>query len=139
MQSLTDMDDKSPDVLVIGGGAVGVCCAYELAKAGVNVTLVERGDSLASECSYGNTGMIRLSHVAPLATPGSIMHALRWSLSEESPFKVRARTAVVPWLARFLAAATPRQVTATSNVLRRLTQYSHEIHRSYFESGIETG
>jgi len=38
-----------PEVLVIGGGIVGVSVAQELAKAGVNVTLLERGKSLGGK------------------------------------------------------------------------------------------
>jgi glycine/D-amino acid oxidase-like deaminating enzyme len=43
--------------------------AYELASVGASVTLLERGDTLASACSEGNNGLIRTSHTAPLATP----------------------------------------------------------------------
>ncbi|MGB9880813.1 MAG: FAD-dependent oxidoreductase, partial [Anaerolineae bacterium] len=39
-----------PDVVVIGGGIIGACCAYYLSQAGLNVHLVERG-GIASGCS----------------------------------------------------------------------------------------
>lgn len=41
-----------PDVVVIGAGIVGCATAYELAKRGVSVTLVDRGD-----VSGGTTGL----------------------------------------------------------------------------------
>lgn len=47
----------SPDVVVIGGGIVGVCCAYFLSRAGVKVHLVERG-CLASGASGACEGNI---------------------------------------------------------------------------------
>lgn len=39
-----------PDVVVIGGGIIGACCAYYLSLAGLKVYLVERG-GIASGCS----------------------------------------------------------------------------------------
>ena len=44
-----------PDAVVIGGGVVGTACAYELARRGSTVTLVER-DELAAGASGRNQG-----------------------------------------------------------------------------------
>jgi D-amino-acid dehydrogenase len=43
------------DVLIIGGGVIGLACAYELSRAGVRVTLIEKSDP-GYGCSYGNAG-----------------------------------------------------------------------------------
>jgi sarcosine oxidase subunit beta len=47
------------DVVVIGGGIVGSCCAYYLAKAGLKVKLVERG-SICTESSKACQGHLFL-------------------------------------------------------------------------------
>lgn len=47
------------DVVVIGGGIVGCACAYELAKAGARVTLLE----------YGKTGMQATNAAAGMLAP----------------------------------------------------------------------
>jgi D-amino-acid dehydrogenase len=52
---------KTTDVVVIGGGVIGVCTAYYLAKKGRRVILIERGE-ICSGCSYGNACLITCSH-----------------------------------------------------------------------------
>ena len=54
-------------VIVVGGGVIGVCCAYFLAKAGADVTLVER-DEIGGGASFGNAGTIAAGH-PPLNKP----------------------------------------------------------------------
>ncbi|HEY6432262.1 MAG TPA: FAD-dependent oxidoreductase [Acetobacteraceae bacterium] len=130
----------TPDLLIVGGGAVGVATAYELASAGASVTLVERGESLASGCSYGNTGLIRTSHASPLATPAAVRQALRWSFAQSSPFHVHPRPAVLPWLLRFISAASDRKrVAAATDALRTLSIAGLRLHAEYAHADIETG
>src|SRR6266436_6210815 len=45
-----------PDVAIVGGGIIGAACAYELARAGASVTLIER-DELAAGASGRNAGL----------------------------------------------------------------------------------
>ncbi len=90
------------DVVVIGGGVVGVSTALYLRERGASVTLIERG-GLASGASYGNAGWIFPSHCIPLAGPGVARQALRWLLDPESPLYIRPtlRPAMLRWLWRF--------------------------------------
>src|SRR6266536_1462313 len=53
------------DVAIVGGGAIGACCALELDRRGACVTLYERGPALASGCSAGNAGLVSPSHSTP--------------------------------------------------------------------------
>ena len=52
------MPEKA-DVVAIGGGVIGAAIAYNLARAGVDTVLLERGE-LASGASGGNLGQISL-------------------------------------------------------------------------------
>jgi sarcosine oxidase subunit beta len=56
------------DVVVIGGGIVGTAAAYSLARAGVSVTLCERG-GLGREASGANVGLVTLFSAHSLAEP----------------------------------------------------------------------
>lgn len=56
--------ERGADVVVVGGGIRGVCIAYYLARAGVRVTLVEKG-FLGSGASSANTGLVNVSQKTP--------------------------------------------------------------------------
>jgi D-amino-acid dehydrogenase len=114
------------DVAVVGGGAIGVCCALELARRGASVTLYERGPALASGCSAGNAGLICPSHSTPIANPASLRNGLRWMWKRDSPFYLRPRPAVLPWLARFALAS--RHPEAAAAAIRELSVASLELH-----------
>ncbi len=64
MKSLCNSWAKTPDVVVIGGGAIGCSIAYYLQKGGLRVTLVER-DKLCSGASGSNQGGATFSRTLP--------------------------------------------------------------------------
>jgi D-amino-acid dehydrogenase len=130
---------SAPDVAVIGGGAVGVCAALELARRGARVGLLERGPELAFGCSAGNAGLICPSHATPLANPAALREGLRWMWKPDSPFYLRPRPAVLPWIARFVAASTPDRARASARVIRALTVDSLAMHVELAEHGLDTG
>jgi D-amino-acid dehydrogenase len=95
------MGDRA-DVLVLGGGVVGLSCAYYLLKAGRSVRVLERGH-VGGATSHGNCGTLTPSHAPPLAAPGTLAKALRWMLRPDAPFYVAPRfdPALARWLLRF--------------------------------------
>jgi len=117
------------DVLIIGGGVIGVCSAYFLAQKGLQVTLIEKGE-IASGCSYGNGGLIVPSHAIPLASPGALGNGLRWLLDSESPFYIKPRWDVdlFNWLARFALASRHRNMIRALPVLRDLLFASRALY-----------
>jgi D-amino-acid dehydrogenase len=113
--------ENDVDVLIIGGGVIGVCSAYYLAQRGVRVALIEK-DEIASGCSYGNGGLIVPSHATPLASPGALGDGLRWMLDPESPFYIKPRLSMdlLRWLLRFVFASRERVVLQSLPALRDL-------------------
>ena len=69
---------RAPDVLIVGGGAIGVATAFELARRGREVVLVEARETVGVECSYGNAGLVSPSHCIPLARPGLLRRVPGW-------------------------------------------------------------
>ena len=97
------------DVLIVGGGVVGLASAIELLQAGRSVRVVDAG-RIGGGSSHGNCGTITPSHAAPLAEPGRIAKALRWLLTPDAPFYVRPRfdPALWRWFAHFAARCNER-------------------------------
>lgn len=118
------------DVVVIGGGAVGTSVALGLARRGAAVTLLERGPTVAAGCSAGNAGVVGAAQVVPLASPDALREGVASLLRRHAPFALKARPEIVPWLARFAAAARPARHAASAAVLRRLAVRSAELHEA---------
>ena len=92
------------DVLIIGGGVIGLASGIALLQAGRSVRVLEAGTA-GSGSSHGNCGTITPSHAAPLAAPGTVAKALRWMLMPDAPFRVSPRVdpALWRWFAGFAA------------------------------------
>jgi len=115
----------SDEVLIVGGGIIGVCSAYFLARKGRQVTLVEQGD-IGSGCSYGNAGLIVPSHSIPLAAPGVLSQGMKWLLDAESPFYIKPRlnSALISWLWQFRAYCKEEPMRKALPLLRDMQRES---------------
>lgn len=123
------MASGSRDVVVIGGGVIGLCSAYYLGKAGHRVTVVDRDPSRKEACSDRNAGMVVPSHFIPLAAPGMISLGLKWMLNPRSPFYLRPRLDPVlwNWCWQFFRHANRRHVENTRELLRDLSLESRRL------------
>ncbi|MFQ5651741.1 MAG: NAD(P)/FAD-dependent oxidoreductase [bacterium] len=113
------------DVLIIGGGAIGICTAYYLSRSGLRVTVVEKG-KIGSGCSDKNAGLIVPSHIIPLAAPGMVAKGLKWMFNPESPFYLKPRLDrdLLAWLWSFSRACKPARMRRSVPVLNELLQAS---------------
>ncbi|MGE5167219.1 MAG: FAD-dependent oxidoreductase, partial [Deltaproteobacteria bacterium] len=110
------MSRRQSDVLILGGGAIGLACALYLLRAGRRVTVLDRGQ-VGAATSHGNCGTITPSHALPLAAPGVLVQALRWVFRKDAPLRIAPRPdfALFEWLLQFARrcnAAQCRRVTA---------------------------
>ena len=84
-------------VLVLGGGVIGVASAYFLAKAGHEVTVVDRQSGPALETSFANAGEVSPGYSAPWAGPGVPVKAIKWLLMNHSPLVIHPMRDPAMW------------------------------------------
>jgi len=103
-------------VIVIGGGVVGLASAWWLLEAGYRVTLLERAPEVGTGTSYSNGGQLSYRYVSPLADAGVPLKAIGWLFQEHGPlrFKPQLDPHQWRWIASFLA-------NCRADVNRRMT------------------
>ncbi len=116
------------DIVVLGGGVVGVTSAWYLAKAGHKVTLLERRDGVALETSHANAGQISPGYASPWAAPGIPLKAAKWLLQKHAPFTVRptADPFQLSWMLKMFANCTPAAYAVNKGRMVRLAEYSRD-------------
>lgn len=122
------MNRLSSDVLILGGGVIGLACAHYLLAAGRSVTVLEQG-RVGGGSSHGNCGTLTPSHAAPLAQPGMIGTALRWLLKPDAPLRIKPRLdpALLRWLIGFAAHCNPRDFERATAAKAPLLVRSREL------------
>ncbi len=130
------MSDSKEKVLIIGGGVIGLCSAWFAAKAGLNVTIIERGGPTHDSCSLGNAGMVVPSHFTPLAAPGMVSMGLKMLWNPESPFYIKPRLSMdlARWGWRFMRSCNQEQVNRAGPLLRDLSLESRRLFEWFDES-----
>ena len=114
------------DVLIIGGGPIGLSCAYYLLKSGRKVTILDAKE-IGKGSGSGNAGHIVPSHIIPLAAPGVVTAALKWMLSPaHSPFgmKISLDPKYISWLLQFVMACNEANVQRALEPMKSLGQLS---------------
>ena len=134
------MTGNGGPVVVVGGGVVGLCTAYYLAEAGLEVEMVERR-ALGSGASRGNAGWVCLSHSTPVPAPGVVRYALRSLGRPDSPLYLRPLPdpAFVRWLWRFWRSSTPAAFRRGYTAIAELNRTTFDLFDGLRAAGVETG
>ncbi len=119
-------------VLVLGGGVIGVSTAYYLAKAGHEVSVVERQAGVALETSFANAGEVSPGYSAPWAGPGVPMKAVKWMLMQHRPLVIwpMLDLAMWEWGLRTLRNCTAARYEINKSRMLRLALYSRDCLRA---------
>ena len=118
-------------VVVVGAGIVGVCIAYELSKRGIDTLLIDK-DEPGSGCSFGNSGAISPSSVAPLAMPGVLASVPRMLCQPDSPLFLpwQYLPHALPWLARFVWSSRRSAVERSATRLAQIHEHAVSRHET---------
>ncbi|XRE43699.1 D-amino acid dehydrogenase family protein in hydroxy-L-proline catabolic cluster [Tenacibaculum discolor] len=119
----------SKEIIIIGGGIIGLSSAYYLQKEGHKVTVIEKSD-FSSGASFANAGIITPSHIVSLAAPGMISKGLKWMLSSTSPLSIKPRLDYdfLQWAWFFKKSATHTKVAASIPVIKDINLFSRELY-----------
>jgi len=115
------MSSAQRDVLIVGGGVIGLACAYYLRRQGARVAVLDRGP-IGGGCSHANCGFVSPSHVLPLAEPGIIKVGLKALTRPDSPLRIRPRydPALWAWLWQFVRRANHRDMLQSARAIAPL-------------------
>lgn len=116
-------------ILIIGGGIIGLSCAYYLSKEGHKVTVIDKTD-FSNGASHINAGYITPSHFISLAAPGMINKGIKWMLNSSSPFYVKPRLdpEFLKWTWAFKKSATAAKVEKAIPVIKDINILSRELY-----------
>lgn len=119
------------NVCVVGGGIVGLSCAYHLVKRGAGVTVIDRALGQKGKCSWGNAGLIVPSHFVPLAAPGMVQTGIRMLTKRESPLGFRM--SALRWMLQFAGHCTAQNVDRHSPVMAQIGKLGAVAHQDLAE------
>ena len=111
------------DIIIIGGGVVGLMTAYSLHKAGREVTVIDEGN--ISDCtSFGNAGLLSAFDKTPLSNPGIVLDTLKLMLKGESPVNIHPKLdyKLFRWLFKFVQSANENRLKRTLALFEKYGQ-----------------
>jgi len=118
------------DVLIVGGGVIGLASAYELSRAGAKVILIDKSDP-GYGCSYGNAGWITPCFSMPLPMPGMLLKSIGWLTDPESPLYIKPEPSwtLFRWLLRFLLSMNRKQMLTSVDALTAISKQSLRLYK----------
>ncbi len=118
----------SDRVAVVGGGVIGACAAYYLARAGFRVAVLDR-DRFGAACSHANCGFVCPSHALPFAAPGAVWSTLRTLFQRNSPLKVRPSVVIrnLGWFLNFARRCNNRDMLSAGRAIGALLNSSRTL------------
>ena len=127
------MNKEEADVAIIGGGVIGLFCAYHLLKEAKSVIILEKGD-IKDACSYGNCGLVSPSHALPLNSPELIIKAATWLFQKDSPFyiKLQLNFKFISWMLSFVLNANKKKISKGMTALNNILQASMSLYNEFF-------
>ena len=131
------MAAREHHVVVVGGGVVGLACAWELRRSGADVRLLERG-KLGEGASRGNTGWVVPSMTSPLPAPGMVREGIQQLVTRGGAFVLRPSPdpSFVRWLWRFHRSCSPDRFEAGVRALLALNRRTLELFDRYRDDGL---
>jgi D-amino-acid dehydrogenase len=126
-------------VIVLGSGVVGVTTAYYLARAGHDVTVIDRQPGPALETSFANAGQISPGYASPWAAPGIPLKAFKWLFQRHAPLAIQPDGSLfqLQWMWEMFKNCDADRYAVNKERMVRLAEYSRDRIRALrAETGI---
>jgi len=127
-------------VIVLGAGVIGVTTAYYLARAGAQVTVIDRNQGAALDASFANAGQVSPGYSTPWGAPGIPLKAIKWMFQRHAPLSLRPDGTLfqLQWLAAMLKNCSPARYAQNKERMLRLSSYSRScLQQLRGEAGIQ--
>ena len=113
------------EVIIIGGGVIGLACAHYLLESGAGVRIIDKG-LIGSGASYGNCGLLCFSDIIPLCSPGTVGHEIARTLKRTSPLYIKPSLDInqLVWLLKFALKCTESHKLKTAREKYEILNYS---------------
>ena len=119
----------SKNVIIIGGGIIGLSSAYYLQQEGHQVTVIDQ-TNMDAGASYVNAGYISPSHIIPLSAPGVMKNGLKWMLNSASPLYIKPRLDLdfLKWTWAFNKSCSADHVQKSIPAIKEIALLSQELY-----------
>ena len=128
------------EILILGGGVVGVTTAYQLLKDGHQVTLIDRHAPGIGGASYGNAGLIATGHSMAWGSPKALKIWINSLFKKDPVFRMKFQIdqQFIRWGIKFLAQCTNSRAKTNSITKHNLSKYSQDkLNEVYKETNIK--
>ena len=125
----------SKNIVIIGGGIIGLCSAYYLQKEGHQVIVIDKSN-FSTGASYVNAGYITPSHFISLAAPGMINKGIKWMFNPVSPLYIKPRLDFdfIKWAWAFKKSATASKVEKAIKPIKDINLLSRDLYEDIKKS-----
>jgi glycine/D-amino acid oxidase-like deaminating enzyme len=121
------------NIVIVGAGIIGTCCAYFLQKEGHKVTVIDRNEP-GTGASYGNAGSFSDYSVLSLNTPDIFLNIPYYLLSSNSPLSIKLNYIfkLMPWMMKFLRNCTNDKMLHTAKNMKIILEQSISSYEEIF-------
>ncbi|MBL4660634.1 MAG: FAD-dependent oxidoreductase [Alcanivoracaceae bacterium] len=126
---------KKHEIVIVGSGIIGICCALKLQLQGHQVLLIDKNDP-ASGCSMGNAGHFATEQIFPMASASIIKQLPSLLIKPNSPLSIKPSylPKIIPWMMRFLMAARREQFTKGTHALKSLNDKAMQAYEDLIKA-----
>ncbi len=122
------------DIIIVGGGIIGLACAHYLLMEKASVRIIEKG-FIGSGASHGNCGLLHFSGILPLCAPGVIRHEIYRAICGTSPLYIKPGLDIsrFTWLMKFASHCSKSHMIHATRAKYELLRYSKDLYSQLFK------